>query len=605
MSTFYKGNGVRNMVIEHYFDGFVMENGQKVPLRNAASKYNIEFINRVNKLNTEFYTIMVAEKIAIKLMKINENCYYGEVNNLWNLIKSQSGTIRYNKLLKKSLKKYIVDKQIVYTNIRKDLEKQDDRVARNSKLVIDLLKDYGLAHIIELVEKENNISFFEHIKAYTDEIGKTLNFGTNNDNDEEVKAYYESIENAYIDYLKQLADKHNLSLNCSISDHLEKHRQMVESKKQQYKEEKSLVKEAELNKQINDALNNDNITLSRELNCDRFGKLTRFTRETITETYAKIKEVNYKVWYVAVCKYSKVEYLSVKGNLTSGITRIKWFRSEKEALQAIKDNSHLFNNGTIVKAFSITLLAELRRLENSRNVLENLKQTTPKITKNTALQTEMNSLDSDYKYYVSDILKKYNGFNFENSQITLYFYKVRTIRDSIPVSYYLNLNNGINTVNDIKDATFFIERNMKLKTELQQNLGNNYVVYEEVIEIDSELYKSKVRESDMRYRMTLKKLTGESFNTMTEAQIKHVYKVRQMLNTFKERGCKEVYFIIILEINSRSESIYYTNKNPKVLRTSKLELMTFFDSITDANNMALEINNGKYSYLAFVKSIQL
>ena len=288
MGTFYSGGNYKDIVEEQYIQGFVMENGNKIPLKKATSKYNIDFIHKLNSISTDFYSIITAEHIAIKLLRMNSEYDKGEEGNLWALIKAQSGTIRYNRLLKKALKTYIVDRKSVYNSIKNAIAKQEDRVARNSDLVVNLLKDYGLSDIIELVEKENNMAFLEHIKDYTDKIGKTLIFGVNNTDEDEIKEYYSSIEDAYINYLKDLAKINNITLDNAISERLKVNRQFREKIKEDIKQDKRATKDLKIARLIKESLDKDNLKLSRELNSDRFHPPKKLDIHTIETLYKKL-----------------------------------------------------------------------------------------------------------------------------------------------------------------------------------------------------------------------------------------------------------------------------------------------------------------------------
>ena len=582
-----------------------MEKGNKIPLRKATSKYNIDFIYKLNSASTNFCSIITAEHIAIKLLRMNSEYDKGEEANLWNLIKAQSGTIRYNRILKSALKTYIIDRQSVYNSIKQAIAKQEDRVTRNSNLVMDLLKDYGLDNLIEIVEKENNMSFLEHIREYTDKIGKTLIFGINNTDENEIKEYYSSIEDAYIDYLKEVASRNNLSLDNTISDRIKVSRQFREKIKDDIKQSKQIEKDLKTSEIIKEALTEDNLKLNRELNSDRFHPPKKLDMHTVETLYKKLEELGTTVYYIAACKYEKVYYVSINRNLTESITRILFFAT-KEGAESYKEYvTDLFKNTTL-QVCSITLNAAVLRKNNMRDAFEMLKEKTPLIVYNKELSEDLSKLVPSNAYSVASILKEINGINLTNSIADVSIFSATTLKDGVRTKKYVTVDSdGVVRLFDDIEYTYSKLNNINYNREyIQKKLSDIYIITEEKIHIDSKWYQSKIRESDMRHNQLLKKLFGDK-QGLDEIHLKHINETLSKLSEYKLNGYNQVYYIIILDVTGRCESVFYTDMYKRAIRTNNCQSITFFESEDAAYKEALEINKYKNSYLAFVKTIQL
>lgn len=611
MGTFYKGYKQKNIVLEQYFQGYVTENNKKVPLKEGTTKYNAQFIQDINRLNSSFYSIMEAEKIAIKLLKMNSNYNEAFGSNLWNLIKAQGGTIRYNKVLKKALKSYRVDRQIVYDNIKRDIVKQEERVKRNSELVLSLLKEYGLGQIIDIIEKENNVTLFEHIKLYTDNVGKDLTFGANRDDIEEIREYYESLEDSYIDYVKEIASKNGLNIDNEVSDSFKEKIELMEEKKKRIKKEQKERKvEAKYNKSLQ-ALSNDNMELQKEINSDRFGKRDRLSYEITSDLHRYITKLGGKAWYIATTRGINPEYYNVSGKLSHAASRIEWFKNKEDALQVLENNKELFD-GRVVKVFNIVLLNKLIQQNNDIDRLGKL-QNTQRVEIDSVYGDILSKADPDFieKYDIAKILKEGNQYNFENSALQFSVFKVKEVIDNKIETSYLQINNNqISKCSEFIDATrLFGINDTNLIDQIQSKLGNNKKVIEVKIGFDSLWYKSRIKESIKKHQKYLN-IIKNNVPDLTPAGQKNVRQGLIIMDEYKLSGLSELYYILLINVQNNysfeeNERCYYTDRYKKTINTNVFYYTKWFTNKEEAFKKALEINKEHRDFFAFVKVIPL
>lgn len=326
-NNFYSGcNIMKDYVLDNYVKGLYYDRklGRKIPIPEGTNKYNKQFILQLNDLNMQFFGLLRADSVLVKLLKMHEHTYYGDLNVLYNLMRAQGGTIRYNKLLKSALKKYAIQKQVIYDAIKRDLSTQEDRVVRNKKLINDIMSDFGLDCLKEFIQETTGRDIVDDILQFALDNDKDIDFKGQTDTDEEtqkqeIQSYYDSLDNEYIDYLLSNAKNNGVELFKTISDSLEQHHSRQEQKaferKQREKEYKQQVKQ---NKALT-AINNDNCKLNIAINAN--DKLSEYARDgknyklenriDMRDAIALQKLINNLGgigYYIALCKESRVEY---------------------------------------------------------------------------------------------------------------------------------------------------------------------------------------------------------------------------------------------------------------------------------------------------------
>ena len=383
MGTFYRAcKLLTNKVISNYNEGkyFNEKTHSMELLTQGTNKYNLQFIKEVKDISTDFYVLITLEQIAIKLMKMNSNSNEAEIRNLWNLIKAQAGTIRYNRLLRHSLKTYAITKKKLLDELTGEMYKQRDRVKRNNTLIIQLLRDYGLGKIIDLVEKENNTTIFEHIKQYAlnndYDMVRGLNIGKDEDKTEELNNYYSQIQDSYIEYLRTLAQAHNLSFDNEISAELTAHRELIQERSRQIDEAKAKERADAKSTEAYTAMDKDNAKIFSDLNSNWWENTKRMGQTTAEHLRSRLQKYGGIVYYIALCKKSVVHYISENSEVKQSLFTMKYFRSAEEAEMHIQNLK--LSNSEIAKYFHKVYKLEVSELikENQQIIQLPFKQNT-------------------------------------------------------------------------------------------------------------------------------------------------------------------------------------------------------------------------------------
>ena len=321
---------------------------------------------------------------------MHEHTSYGDLNVLYNLMRAQGGTIRYNKMLKSALKKYAIQKQEIYDSIKRDLTTQEDRVIRNKKLINDIMSDFGLDCLKEFIQETTGKDIVDDILQFALDNDKDMDFKGQTDADEEtqkkeVQSYYDNLDNEYIDYLLSNAKNNGVELFKTISDSLEQHHNRQEQRalerKQREKEYKQQVKQ---NKALT-AINDDNCKLNIAINAN--DKLSDYARDGVSyklenrismkDAIALQKLINNLggiSYYIAVCKESKIYYIKGTEGLTASILRARWFSELKQAKAALEKLMEVEQYSKNDYCIQIQKLQTVARKTETLNELDRVKE---------------------------------------------------------------------------------------------------------------------------------------------------------------------------------------------------------------------------------------
>lgn len=579
-NNFYSGCSImKDYTLDNYVKGLYYDKklGRKTPIPEGINKYNKQFILQLNDLNMQFFGLLRADSALVKLLKMHEHTSYGDLNILYNLMRAQGGTIRYNKLLKSALKKYAIQKQAIYDSIKKDLSTQEDRVVRNKKLINDIMSDFGLDCLKEFIQETTGRDIVDDILQFALDNDKDINFKGQTDTDEEtqkkeIQSYYDSLDNEYINYLLSNARNNGVELFKTISDSLEQHHNRQEQKtlerKQKEKEYKQQVKQ---NRALT-AINNDNCKLNIAINAN--DKLSDYARDGINyklenrigmrDAIALQKLINNLGgigYYIAICKESKVYYAKETNELTASILRTRWFSSLEQAQTAL-DELEKAENDYCIK------IQKLQTVVKKTETLNELDRVKVAIDKQLAYHSDgtvlcnriLNKcLVDTLKYELEhnlDSMRNLSTYIAEPCMKMVAFYKINNKQD-IEVKYlldfslseeihskcvdikYKDCNGDIVTINasigaDISKIVFM--------SILEDNLGNR---------LESTLNKSSLEqlaESIGQYNVitySYKFNFGTYLEFMYNTHTKYMNKIRQYFQTrpsdLKPNECIEHY----------------------------------------------------------------
>lgn len=338
---FYKSAHIRtasDLVVDNYIKGdyYDKKTGKRIKIEGGPNKYNKDFLIQLSDVNIQFFSLLRADSIVVKLLKMHEHKSDGEVYSISNLMRAQGGTIRYNRILKSALKTYGIKKQEIYNAIKKNIDSERERVSRNKVLLYNLLDDYGLGSLNELIQKGTGRDLVDDILYFVNNNDVNTDFKSQKDDDEarkaEIDEYYENVDNQYINHLLDIAKANNINLFSEISESLKDAHELRDKQAKARKEQQRQAKLLERKKIAETYINNDNGLLSDAMNSYKVtlyredyrevGKTKvndRLNLQGARMLRVKVSKLNGVAYYIAVCKASMVQYISATGNLTRSI----------------------------------------------------------------------------------------------------------------------------------------------------------------------------------------------------------------------------------------------------------------------------------------------
>ena len=608
MGTFYRGNSLlNNKVVENYLDGKYFNNSTKametIPV--GINKYNLAFLDQLTESSKDFYTLIITEKIAIKLMQLNSNKNEAEIRNLWNLIKSQGGTIRYNRVFRKALKKYGITKKVLYNEIEKEINKQKDRVIRNRALIISLLKEYGLGSLLEIVEKENGMNICEHIKDFTLKHDLDIAAGVNRDDSDELKEYYENIENTYIDYLKDTASKYGINLDNAIADDLLKHREIVDKRIQDIKQSKADKKELDKRLMAFEAMDKDNSGLFNDLNRDWYDKFTRINETMAMQMRERLSVLGGEGWYVAICKQSTVYYIRADYKTTKDIRKTPLFETAEDAEKFYEiakskeyevrisyhkvyrlENPDKKSYVQVPGSEKQTTKTEQQLIYESNKKMSEINDTLGKL-----LSTDAKELTIYDQRTIKDILMSQHGLDCSRSDGQFMLFKATDTDGRVKLI-------GVEETNGVRTGLKFVSHYMNaLKAypgeNIQEYLGlidiflkhktRKSGVVTEVINFDSKWYKSALDTLNKEYTTVIDMLYNPDKH-YGHKNSGNVQRFSDRLVELKNNGASKAWIIAYL-CTGNGKMQYLTKNNGQNINVGLSKIYTTYeDALTDLKN---------------------
>lgn len=336
--SYYKGcNILKNQAVDGFLQGYeyvkVGETGgvKKQQLEEGTNKYNYQFLVEVKDLIYS-YCCLVRLNCCVKAIlgefKDTSECY-DAINTIWGLIKAQSGTVRYLRCLKSSLKLYKIKSNAIYKGIKAELEKTKERYERNKQCVNKILRDYGLDEYIDYIEKECNKTIYEDIFDFFNEHKLDITSEYDNDNDK-----YTMLDNLYIQHIYEIGRKNNLNLEKGISDNVKIH---IANKKRQKelldkerKEEKRIIFEENCKERVG-RVNSDLNDAIRTLNT------SNYNINVIKTLVERLKDLGNQGYYISLVKSSNVYFITKDKKETTSIQRAVFFSNKEDAQEFLKE----------------------------------------------------------------------------------------------------------------------------------------------------------------------------------------------------------------------------------------------------------------------------
>lgn len=667
-NNFYSGcNIMKDYVLDNYVKGLYYDRklGRKIPIPEGTNKYNKQFILQLNDLNMQFFGLLRADSVLVKLLKMHEHTYYGDLNVLYNLMRAQGGTIRYNKLLKSALKKYAIQKQVIYDAIKRDLSTQEDRVVRNKKLINDIMSDFGLDCLKEFIQETTGRDIVDDILQFALDNDKDIDFKGQTDTDEEtqkqeIQSYYDSLDNEYIDYLLSNAKNNGVELFKTISDSLEQHHSRQEQKaferKQREKEYKQQVKQ---NKALT-AINNDNCKLNIAIKAN--DKLSEYARDG--KNYKLENRINMKDaialqklinnlggigYYIALCKESRVYYTKEIGELTASILRTNWFSSMEQAKAALKKIESTKKYSENDYCIQIQKLQTVARKIETLNELDRVKAAINKqllyhsdeaVICNKILNKYLvDTLKYELKHNL-DSMRNLSNYIAEPCMRMVAFYKINSKQD-IEIKYlldsldgveykYKDCNEDIVTINasigaNISKVEFMsiIEDSLGNRLEstldkrsleqLTESIGQynvtpysykfNFNTYLEVVYNTHTTYMNKIRQY---FQTSVSDLRPNDYiEHYIQSQQTHTILLKRFKNFRDKEGLQHLYIILAGHNGNKVMTVGIKGDSDLTLRDYISQKTKFFTSYNNAMKAVVNLIKNKDIELYTVHEIDL
>lgn len=400
-TDFYSGKTYKNKdgVVQDYIKGTYLNHstGLREKITDKPNKYNREILAKLNELNKEFYALIVSFSIAARLLESHRSEIYGTINNIYRLMKAQSGTIKYNKLLKSKIAVYGITKKRILESLSEDIDKQRDRISRNKDFLRETLEECGLMRVVELVEAESGNAIFDDIVKFID----TSLAGRVFLSEEDRHAFRDEIELHYIEYMKQVADRHGIEMYGDIQnkllDSIKRRRELAIASSDARREQRKF----EERQRKLERLTRDNVAIQNEY--DSLSDIVEGVREGLkipasrASSMAEQMRGLERVFYIGMISGSSVRYYLGEEKLeTRSISNARKFTEEQEARKTANElmGMEAYKN-TVIDVLSIraTASAEVQQagLQFGRGMDTRTAET---ITRN-GLSTVLDGLDTD------------------------------------------------------------------------------------------------------------------------------------------------------------------------------------------------------------------
>lgn len=293
------------------------------PLANGFTKYNQELLNEYKSMQKDFRCLITIQSMLISLISEYVPNSKGKVNNIWRIIHSQKGTIAYYGVIMKAIKQYKIQHQNVYDAIKADIAKDKERISRNTAFIDSSTIECGLNDLIEAIKKEFNETLFENAKRFSYEFvleNNSIIF----DSDE----FFKKRDNAYIDYMRNIAKKHNIDLlellTKAETTALERNAKIKNEIKKE-KQDKKLAEKQEKAKRLNEEHH------SQLFNCISNGNEPNYlSQEAYKKLITIMAAMNGKCYFITCLSGNSIMFCQSNGKLTQSMAKAAYFTNPND-----------------------------------------------------------------------------------------------------------------------------------------------------------------------------------------------------------------------------------------------------------------------------------
>lgn len=329
--TFYKGckfDTIERRLINDFIDGIHVnyKTNEKVVLDKKINSYNVTLLTNANDIISKFATLIIVEHMMryILGMVLDKTTYNGVQGNIIRLCIAQSGTIKFFKKLRKSLKLYKIGYMDTYKAILSDEEKTLTRYDSNKIIIEDWLKEYGFSPIVDYIERTCEKKFFDYVLDFEKECSIEQNLSQTKDE------YYANVGTLFFEHIMNLAQDNGIDIEKSIKaaarvlfKKREERIAIAKENRKAYKKDKKDEKREKL-------ANKDNINIFKIM--QREIDFTVFKREDIDFIRYSLEDEcikrNGSLSYVVATTDQTVYYLNKNGNPTKKLSSALLFSSD-------------------------------------------------------------------------------------------------------------------------------------------------------------------------------------------------------------------------------------------------------------------------------------
>lgn len=581
--SFYSGGFFKDLVIKDYMEGlYLRKDGVKIRLEQKMSRYNREIIDDLKRLNTKYYSVILVENVATDLIKINSNYRSHELGNVWNLKKAQSGTIKFNRALRKALETYVVDRQKIYDHLKEEVRLEDERAERNKKLVLELLREYGLGRLIDLVKEETGLDLTEHVYKFVNDEkisneaieGSVETDDVGNKHANEV-AMFRNIMDKYTKFIREISTKNGIEIDNEITESLEKSRKAHDEKIKAIKDSNKAEIKRQKDEKYKELAKIDNIKIQNDLDKDEEDTLTKLSLKHRTKMSANIRDHGGSAWYIAMIMRSAVKYCVDENTLelSGKVNKLKLFYTETEAksvydkLKEIDDYKDCYIEISVLKVSNKDML----------NIAEEKVDYLKAVLNDSGISISEAPL-------IKQAVLKANGIisNKTSGQVIVYTAKEKSGDGDV---LFINGDTGLRLEKSIIDATLYrvsAERNVEMFNKINKRLSKNYIVEQHLIKFDSQWYADKIErlmeDNSEKQQLALldmrKLIIKPGLNTLNVSNVTINKWQCNALKEFRKIGVNTVYYIAsisndILRYYTKYESFSESIANMQLFGTKE------------------------------------
>lgn len=598
---FYKGNKLlEDTILKNYTQGryFNTTTHSMEGITAKPNKYNLAFIKEINELNSAFYALTVSFSVAIELLSEHKNEIYGVINNLYRLLRAQGGTIRYNRLLKSKLRMYGIHKQKILDSINREIRVQKDRVTRNKAFLREILKECGLIDVILIVETDTGKDMFTSIVDFIEDKKQNETFL----NDEDIDAFYANVKTQYIEFMREIADKHGVDMYKDISknllESLEHKRELAIAANQEAKERKQVLKD---NKRIS-LLTSDNVLIQNELEV-----LSDIVDGTVSSTKIRPSMANTisnefrnlgcnKVYYIGIIKNTSIRYYKNDESDTSSVCYMTKFKN-KELAKSKADKLRADERyiGAIIDVLSLDI--SCMNPIYVQNIQNNIKLSSRNIKY--ILETLINT--SEEENNIQLLMRAVNKIYGSIYNVNMYkgkFY-IYCLPDSNKGKCVLVNRNGKLDLGKPNDADIVIASDRDVIKNATLNIdGNSIKLSILAIEFNCERLKNAL--ADLFKENALLQISVNNKSIAPDLSMNHgccdKYTYLKLLNFINKYGGRgTLYYISKININKSRypnsfRHIRYIRRSNKSRDTSSFQFADMFSSRKEAEELCSSLN---------------